>query len=110
MITIKCVETGDVYRLSGDDESINVEIYSDLAGSFAGLMRDGTFLKMHRKDLEHRIAIAKLTGFNYAFHAHVRAVKLNQAPKHPTQVSNSLLNLGKNFYETYTRTHDAKRL
>ena len=110
MITIKCVETGDIYRLSGDDETINVEIYSDLAGAFAGFMGDGTFLKMHKKDLEYRIAIAKLTGFNHAFHAHVRAVKLNQVPKHPTHVSHRLLNLGKSFYEEYARSHSAKRL
>lgn len=110
MINIKCVETGDVYKLSGDEESFNVVIYSDIAASLSGLMREGTFLKMHKKDLEYRIALAQLTGFTHAFHAHVRAVKLNQIPKQPTHVSNRLLRLGKSFYEDYARSRNAERL
>lgn len=110
MITIKCVETGDVYLLSGDDETINVKLYNDIAASLAGLMRDDTFLKMHKNDIEHRIAIAKLTGFNYVFHAHERAVKLNQISKHATHVSHSLLRLGSVFYEDYERSRNARRL
>lgn len=109
MINIKCVETGDVYQLSGDDDTFNVAIYSDIAASLAGIMREGTFLKMHQKDLEYRIALAKLTGFSHAFHAHVRAVKLNQVPKHPTHVSSRLLRLGKSFHEEYARRRNAER-
>lgn len=63
MINIKCIETGDVYQLSGDDETFNVTIYSDIAASLAGIMREGTYLKIHQKDLEYRIALAKRKGF-----------------------------------------------
>ncbi|MBS7344264.1 MAG: hypothetical protein KIG60_01135 [Caryophanon sp.] len=109
MINIKCIETGDVYQLSGDDESFNVKIYSDLAAALDGIMKQGTFIKMHQKDLEYRIALAKLTGFTYVFHAHVRAVKRNQVSKHSTHVSHSLLRLSKSFYEEYARRRNEER-
>ena len=108
MIVIKCIETEDVYELSGDDETFNVKIYSNLAAALAGLMRKGSYLKMHQKDLEYRIALAKLTSFNHAFHAHQRAENL----KHTSSmhvVSTPRL-MGKSYYQEFTRKLNAKRL
>lgn len=109
MINIKCIETGDVYQLSGDDESFNVMIYSNLAASLAGLMREGTFLKMHQNDLEYRIALAKLTSFNYAFHAHERAYTLmkNAGPK--LFVASTPTLIGKSYYQEFMRKRNEER-
>lgn len=109
MINIKCVETGDVYQLSGDDESFNVMIYSNIAASLAGLMREGTFLKMHQKDLEYRIALARLTSFNYVFHAHERACTLmkNAGPKKFVASTPTLI--GKSYYQEFMRKRNEER-
>lgn len=109
MINIKCVETGDVYQLSGDDESFNVVIYSDIAASLAGMVRDGTFLKMHKKELEYRIALARLTGFNHAFHAHERACTLmkNAGPK--LYVASTPTLIGKSYYQEFMRKRNEER-
>ena len=110
MINIKCIETGDVYQLSGDDETINVKVYSDITASLAGLMRDGTYLKMHQKDLEHRIAIAKLTGFNHAFHAHEKAYLLKNPIHSKMFVSSAPQLMDKSYYKELMRKLNAKRL
>lgn len=109
MINIKCVETGDVYQLSGDDETLNVEIYSDMAGYLAGITREGTFLKMHQKDLEYRIALAQLTGFTHAFHAHVRActLKKNIGPK--IFIGSAPTSISKSYYQEFARRRNEKR-
>ena len=39
MIVIKCIETEDVYELSGDDETFNVKIYSNLAAALSGCLK-----------------------------------------------------------------------
>lgn len=109
MITIKCIETENVYVLSGDDETINVKIYNDLAASLAGLMKNDVYLKMHQKDLEYRIAIAKLTGFNHAFHAHKRAYTLmkNAGPK--LFIASAPTFKGKSYYQEFARRRNEKR-
>lgn len=107
MITIKCIETGDVYQLSGDDESFNVVIYSDIAASLADLMREGTFLKMHQKDLEYRIAMAQLTSFNHAFHAHQKASNLKY--KRSIYVAAAPRGTGKSYYQEFARRRNEKR-
>lgn len=108
MINIKCIETGDVYQLSGDDETFNVTIYSDIAASLAGLMRKGSYLKMHQKDLEYRIALAKLTSFNHAFHAHQRAENLKHT--NSMHVLSTPRLMGKSYYQEFARKLNAKRL
>ena len=106
MIIIKCVETGDVYHLSGDDETFYVVIYSELAASLAEIMQEGNYLKMHQEDLEYRIAVAKLTSFNHAFHAHQRALNLKH--KSNTYMSFSPRGAGKSYYQEFARKLNAK--
>lgn len=110
MITIKCIETRDVYVLSGDDETINVRIYNDLAAALAGLMKNDVYLKMHQKDLEHRIAIAKLTGFNHAFHAHEKAYLLKNPMHSKMFVSSAPQLMDKSYYKELMRKLNAKML
>ena len=108
MIVIKCIETEDVYELSGDDETFNVKIYSNLAAALSGLLRKGSFLKMHQKDLEYRIALAKLTSFNHAFHAHQRAENLKHT--NSMHVVSAPRLMGKSYYQEFARKLNAKRL
>ena len=111
MINIKCVETGDVYQLSGDEESFNVTIYSDIAAALSGMMREGTFLKMHQKDLEYRIALARLTSFNHAFHAHERACTLKKYyVGHKKFVTSTPQLMDKSYYKEFMRKLNAKKL
>lgn len=109
MITIKCVETGDVYQLSGDEESFNEVIYSDIAAALAGITREGTYLKMHQKDLEYRIALAKLTGFTHAFHAHVRAYTLKNQMGPKLFIASAPTFMGKSYYQEFARRRNEKR-
>lgn len=110
MINIKCVETGDVYQLSGDDETFNVTIYSDIAASLAGMVREGTYLKMHQKDLEYRIAMAILTSFNHAFHAHERACTLKKYYVGPKKfVASTPTLIGKSYYQEFMRKRNEER-
>ena len=108
MIIIKCIETRDVYELSGDDESFSIVIHSDIAAALAGLMRRGSCLKMHQKDLEYRIALAKLTSFNHAFHAHQRAENLKHT--NSMHVVSTPRLMGKSYYNEFARKLNAKRL
>lgn len=109
MIVIKCIETEDVYELSGDDETFNIKIYSDLAAALSGLMRKGSCIKMHQKDLEYRIALAKLTSFNHAFHAHQRAENLKHA--NSMHVVSAPRLMGRSYhYQELARKLNAKRL
>lgn len=109
MIVIKCIETEDVYELSGDDETFNIKIYSNLAAALSGLMRKGSCIKMHQKDLEYRIALAKLTSFNHAFHAHQRAENLKHT--NSMHVVSAPRLMGRSYYyQEFARKLNAKRL
>lgn len=101
MIIIKCIETEDVYVLSGDDETIQMKVYNALAASLAGIISRNNFLKMHEKDLEYRIALAKFTGFNPAFHAHQRALMLQLAAESKTWVSSAPGFRGQSYYQEF---------
>lgn len=109
MITIKCIETGDVYLLSGDDETFNMKVYSDIAAAIAGIMT--VLLKVHKEDLEYRIAVAKFTGYKSAFHAHERALML-KTREHEQKKLLELSTLSypnKSYYHEYMRKRNAKR-
>lgn len=110
MITIKCIETGDVYLLSGDDETFNMKVYSNLSAAIAGIMT--VFLKVHKEDLEYRIAIAQLAGYKTAFHAHERAVMLKELEKIQNDlfINSTPKPINGSYYHEYMRRRNVQRV
>ena len=73
MIVVRCIETGKMYELSGDDDSFHhkqiytISYFREMAGMY---------FNIHEEELTRLIAEAKLTGYTSAFNAHERAMKI----------------------------------
>lgn len=71
-----------------------------------------TFLKVHKEDLEYRIAVAQLTGYKSAFHAHERALMLKTREHEQKQLLelSTLSYANKSYYHEYMRKRNVQRV